>query len=286
MQPTNNKSHPPSLRPIFRRSRGATPRYRQPVLPPTANKSRNVHHSDGRDSHRISKTRESDRKLDASSSLADKFTESLDHYRESVEIESKTQLDEIERKLIEGLEGVTVDIETHFHELAETEEPLQRPFAAEAFTPVPSRTDTDYRSTDEVLLKDRVLEFRALRTEKEEMLCKLWNEWEDIQFDLIRLAVETLGKQSIFVTQLQGGAMKPGQQERLEETLDPAQSLHDEIHQRHAELEQNVAGFEETMDQIANRTKKAATDMQEQYNVQKTKLFKGLMQSFEQLAAL
>ncbi|KIX92216.1 uncharacterized protein Z520_12097 [Fonsecaea multimorphosa CBS 102226] len=207
--------------------------------------------------------------------------ESLEQYRENVEIESKTQLDEVERKLIGGLEELTVDVETHFRELTEIEEPLQRPFAAEALTKV-----TDERSSDEVLLTDRISEFRALREEKEELLCKLWNEWEDIQFDLIKLAVEALGKQSILVTQLQGGAMKPGQQERLENTLDAAQKIHNEIHHRHAELDQNMTGLEETVGQIANRTKKAATDMQQQYTVQKNKLFKGLMQSIEQLAAL
>ncbi|OQV01384.1 hypothetical protein CLAIMM_06755 [Cladophialophora immunda] len=182
--------------------------------------------------------------------------ESLDQYRENVVIESKTKLDEVERELIGSLQELTVDIETHFRGLAAVEEPLQRPFAAEALTEVPPKTDTDLSSNDEILLKDRILEFRALREEKEEVLCKLWNEWEDIQFDLIKLAVEALGKQSVLVAQLQDGAMKPGQQERLENTLDSAQKIHDEVHHGHAQLEQDMTGFEETIGQIANRTKK------------------------------
>ncbi|KIW85920.1 hypothetical protein Z517_01313 [Fonsecaea pedrosoi CBS 271.37] len=194
-------------------------------------------------------------------------------------------LDEAERKLIGGLTELSVDVENHFRALAEIEEPLQRPLATEALTIVSNRTGNQ-GAEGEVLLKDRIMKFRALREEKEDVLSKLWKEWEDIQFDLIRLAVEAFGKQSLLIVQLQDRAMKPGQQERLENTLDSAQKIHDEIHNQHAQLEQEMTGFEETIGQISNRTKKAAADMQQQYNVQKSKLFKGLMQSIEQLAAL
>ncbi|KIW91433.1 uncharacterized protein Z519_08329 [Cladophialophora bantiana CBS 173.52] len=292
MEPANSKSHPAhpaSVRSIFLRPRDAAARTRldrQPVPPPKVTKPRRARCLDQPDYLRISKTRESNDHLDPSSILADKFAGSLDQYRENVESESKHKLDEVERNLVGGLEELTVDVETRFRTLAEIEEHLQRPFVAEALTKIPLATDTDQAPNDEVLLKDRISKFRALREEKEDVLCILWNEWEDIQFDLLGLAVEALGKQSIQVAQLQNGALKPGQRERLEKTIDSAQKIHDGVYHRHTALGQDLTGFEETMGQISNRTKKAATDMQQQYNVQKNKLFKGLMQSIEELAAL
>ncbi|EXJ71644.1 uncharacterized protein A1O5_05452 [Cladophialophora psammophila CBS 110553] len=211
---------------------------------------------------------------------------SLDQYRENVESESQHKLDEVERNLVGGIKELTVNIETRFRRLAEIEEPLQRPFVAEALSKIPPATNPDQAHNDEVLLKDRISEFRALREEKEDVLCRLWNEWEDIQFDLLGLAAEALGKQSIQVAQLQNSAMKPGQRERLEKTIDSAQKIHEEIDHRHTGLGQDLTDFEEAMGQISNRTEKAATDLQQQYNVQKNKLFKGLMHSIEQLAAL
>ncbi|KAH0844548.1 hypothetical protein FOPE_09786 [Fonsecaea pedrosoi] len=289
MQSVNSTSRPMAVKPIFVRSHDAaakTPSKRQPVPPPNTTKPGRVDRSEGRGFHRISKVRGSDRKKpEPSSILADKFTESLEQYRENVQIESTSMLDEAERKLIGGLTELSVNIESHFRGLAEIEEPLQRPLATEALTKVSNGTGNQ-GAEGEVLLKDRIMQFRALREEKEDVLSKLWKEWEDIQFDLIRLAVEAFGKQSLLIVQLQDRAMKPGQQERLENTLDSAQKIHDEIHHQHAQLEQDMTGFEETIGQISNRTKKAAADMQQQYNVQKSKLFKGLMQSIEQLAAL
>lgn len=169
-------------------------------------------------------------------------------------------LGKIEKSFIDHLEGLTGDIETYFKKLAEVEEPLQKPFAAEVLTKIQLQKTGTSTPPKEILLKDSISKFRALREEKEQFLRKLWTEWEDIQFELIQLAAEVLKNESVCVSQRQMESITPNQQQRLEEIFKRSKN---DGHLDVAVFQQDLKGFDNQMRQISNSTKKAAHDMQE-----------------------
>ncbi|KIW52453.1 hypothetical protein PV05_08088 [Exophiala xenobiotica] len=209
---------------------------------------------------------------------------SLDQYRESIHTSVVKDLENVEKALVTGLEELTVDLDHHFDDLANIEEPLQKPFDTETLSIQPKPGPK--QQAQEVLLQDRITAFRKLREEKEKILCKLWEDWEDIQFRLIGLAAEVLGQDTLAFAQVRDEDMKPGQREKLENALEAAQKIFDANGDPHDSLAQDLEAFEENVGQIASKTKSTVSELQQQYNVQKNKLFKGLHRHIELLAAL
>lgn len=161
-----------------------------------------------------------------------------------------------------SLEELTTGIEAHVENLAEIEEPLQRAFTAEALANIRSKSDVDQADIEEVFLRDRMARFREMREDKERILCKLWDEWEDIQFELISLAIEVLGDEALGIP-FGEEALKPGQKERLDNTCESAQQIHEHINVQHGNLEQDLTSFKEVMTQITDTTKKTVADTQQ-----------------------
>lgn len=197
-------------------------------------------------------------------------------------------------------------VEDHFRSLNSIEEPLQRPFATETLNIQADSLDGNAEGPQgvrEVLLRDRIEEFRKVREGKERTLCKLWEEWEEVQFELISLAAEVLGQESITFAQTRDKDMKPGQREKLQKALEPIRESHEDTSKRCVSLEADLAQLEASMDRITSNAKKTMTEMQQvsvdtppqadgalhclqQYNIQKNKLFQGLQRHIEMLAAL
>ena len=173
-------------------------------------------------------------------------------------------LENVERALVTGLEDLTVDLDHHFGDLAKIEEPLQKPFDTETLSiqPDPDAEGSE-RQAEEVLLQDRITAFRKLREEKEKILCKLWEDWEDIQFRLIGLAAEVLGQDTLAFAQVRDEDMKPGQREKLENALMAAQKVFDENGDPHDSLAQDLEAFEENVGQIARKTKMTVSELQQ-----------------------
>jgi hypothetical protein len=165
--------------------------------------------------------------------------------------------------LASNLEELALDVEAHCHKLSEIEEPLQKPFSAEALTNVRSDRENAGVIREEVLLKESISEFRKLHEEKGQILRQLWGAWEDVQFEIVSLAVELYGKDSLHVVQLETGLMKPGQLERLHDTFAVAKTAHDKMRRDHAEFQQGLKGLEEEMGQISNKAKKVAKEIHE-----------------------
>jgi hypothetical protein len=165
--------------------------------------------------------------------------------------------------LASNLEELAVDVEAHCHKLSEIEEPLQKPFTAEALTNVRSDRGNAGVIREEVLLKESVSEFRKLHEEKGQILRQLWGEWEDVQFEIVSLAAELYGKDSLHIVQMENELMKPGQLERLQDTFTVAKTAHDKTRRDHAEFQQGLKGLEEEMGQISNGAKKVAKEIHE-----------------------
>ena len=117
--------------------------------------------------------------------------------------------------------------------------------------------------TQEVLLQDQISTFRTLRQEKEKILRKLWEDWENTQFDLISLAAEVLGQEAIRIAQNQDEGMKPGQKEKLENSFKNAQRGYEDRCSHHESIHQDLQAFEGEITQIASETKKIMTEMQQ-----------------------
>lgn len=115
----------------------------------------------------------------------------------------------------------------------------------------------------EVLLQDRITAFKSLRQDKEEALRKLWEEWEDTQLELIGLAAEALGRDALTFAQVRDEDLKPGQREKLQNTLMNAQRLFEKKRGHHESLQQDLGAFEENIDQIASKTEKTVAEMQQ-----------------------
>ncbi|EXJ58648.1 hypothetical protein A1O7_06076 [Cladophialophora yegresii CBS 114405] len=167
------------------------------------------------------------------------------------------------RKLGSHLEELALDVEAHCHKLSEIEEPLQKPFATEALTNVRSDRKDAGAGTEEVLLKESISEFRKLNEEKGQILRQLWDEWEDVQFKIMSLAVELYGKDSLHVVQMETGPTKPGQRERLHDMFQVAKIAYDEMRRNHADFQQGLEGFEEDMGQISNKARNVAKEIHE-----------------------
>ncbi|KAK4940052.1 hypothetical protein LTR10_019789 [Elasticomyces elasticus] len=212
---------------------------------------------------------------------------SLDQYRNEIHNSVSKDLDDMEKEMLTTLEDLTTELDDHIKRLSKVEEPLQKPFDTETlstWTYPPG--DHSEGKHQEVLLQVRMANFRKLREGKEKTLCRLWEEWEDIQFELIGLAAEVLGPDLMTFAQSRDEDMKPGQKGRLENALRPAQSRRHEQDDQHESLEQDLEALQEQMNQISTKTKRTVTEMQQQYTVQKNKLFKGLHRHIELLAAL
>lgn len=170
----------------------------------------------------------------------------------------------MEKGLLTSLADLTTDLDHHFEELVKIEEPLQKPFDTEILSIRTTTVGDDGKgSQQEVLLQDRIANFRRLREEKEKALCRLWDEWEDTQFQLIRLPAEVLGAHSMTFAQNCEEDMKPGQKSRLDDALrlDPG-GPQEEV-APHESLEQDLEAFQEQMHQISTKTKKTVTEMQQ-----------------------
>ncbi|KAJ4540613.1 hypothetical protein HRR83_007902 [Exophiala dermatitidis] len=179
--------------------------------------------------------------------------------------------------------------EDHLRRLTSIEEPLQRPFDAEILKVQrsPNPENVGHSVAEEVLLLDRIEEFRKCRVEKEATLCKLWEEWEDVQFQLITLAADVYGQDSISFAQTRDEDLKPGQKERLQKALNHVHGAHgNTASDEYALLEEGLKGCEANMAEITSKTKNLMTELQQQYNIQKNKLFKSLTLHIEMLAAL
>ncbi|EXJ82024.1 hypothetical protein A1O1_08092 [Capronia coronata CBS 617.96] len=214
---------------------------------------------------------------------------SLEQYRETVHEEVTKDLKDVQQDLTSSIDDLTVKVEEHFRSLNSIEEPLQRPFFAEVLnvqTKPNIATGEGHQERQEVLLSDRVAAFRKLRKDKELTLCKLWEDWEEVQFELIGLAAEVFGPESMTFAQSREEDMKPGQKEKLQKALQPVQGAHQQAKESSGSLEEDLRHFEASMLSIASKTKKTMTDMQQQYNIQKNKIFQGLRRHIELLAAL
>ncbi len=126
-----------------------------------------------------------------------------------------------------------------------------------------------------------------------------------MQLQLISLAAEALGRDRIVFAQTREEDLKPGQKEGLEDALNAAQKIHDEQCNSQGGLTRDLASLEDDMARLASKTKQTVAEMQQvrrlsllrfpshgahpvrqQYNLQRTKLFKGLNRHIELLAAL
>ncbi|KAJ9639212.1 uncharacterized protein PV06_09947 [Exophiala oligosperma] len=206
----------------------------------------------------------------------------LEQYRNTVHDTITEDFDNVEKNLLTSLEELSVDLDNHIGELTSIEEPLKNSLDTETLSII----QDGHEEPREVLLQDQVSAFRKLREDKEEVLRKLWEDWENVQLQLIGLAAEVLGQDALTFAQVRDEDLKPGQKEKLQNTLTAARRLFDEKGKHHEGLEQDLGGFQESISRIANKTEKAVVEMQQQYNSQKSKLFKGLHRHIELLAAL
>ncbi|EXJ77468.1 hypothetical protein A1O3_09694 [Capronia epimyces CBS 606.96] len=214
---------------------------------------------------------------------------SLEQYRDTVNVQVNQDLQDIQNRFTASIDDLTIKFEGHFRSLTNVEEPLQRPFIAETLNvqvkPIPENAE-GHQGVQEVLLRNQIEGFRKLRGENERALCRLWEEWEDVQFELIGLAAEVFGQESMTFAQTRDEDMKPGQKEKLQKVLERVPGSHGQMYNLRESLEGDLQRFEASMNQISSRTKKTMTEMQQQYTIQKNKLFKGLHQHIEMLAAL
>ncbi|KAI1630048.1 hypothetical protein EDD37DRAFT_645771 [Exophiala viscosa] len=247
--------------------------------------------SSRRTSNRVSKHQASEKHNSPSSILADgfagKMTLYLDQYRNDIHNSVSKDLDDVEKEMCTSLADLTNDLDDHIERLLKVEEPLQKPFNTETLSICTNPAgEHGEGKQQEVLLQDRMDDFRKLREDKEKTLCRLWDEWEDIQFQLVGLAAEVLGPDMLTFAQTSEEDMKPGQKGRLQDALRLAQNGPPDKDNQHESLEQDLEVFHEEMNQITTKTKRTVTEMQQQYTVQKNKLFKGLHRHIELLAAL
>ncbi|EHY55687.1 hypothetical protein HRR86_007401 [Exophiala dermatitidis] len=284
----------PLSRTHFLRSRGDTGHTVTPERT-SITKARHTRDAGGRSTTQAPKNRESMAKdPTAGSILADNFYgktfhASLEHYRETVHGQVHRDLEDVQKDLTAGVEDLTKKFEDHLRRLTSIEEPLQRPFDAEILKVQrsPNPENVGHSVAEEVLLLDRIEEFRKCRVEKEATLCKLWEEWEDVQFQLITLAADVYGQDSISFAQTRDEDLKPGQKERLQKALNHVHGAHgNTASDEYALLEEGLKGCEANMAEITSKTKNLMTELQQQYNIQKNKLFKSLTLHIEMLAAL
>jgi hypothetical protein len=154
-----------------------------------------------------------------------------------------------------------VEVEDRIQKLAEIEEPLQKPFVEEALSKLLAKTDTA-TVTEQVLLKDGISKLRALNKEKEDTLQMLWKEWETVQFEIMSLAVERFGKESISITQLPDENITDEQKKRLADMVDAAQTACEETHRVHTEFRGELQNLEDSMVEISKKTKIAGDNIQ------------------------
>lgn len=165
----------------------------------------------------------------------------------------------MEKNLLTSLEELSVDLDNHIGELTSIEEPLKNSLDTETLSII----QDGHEEPREVLLQDQVSAFRKLREDKEEVLRKLWEDWENVQLQLIGLAAEVLGQDALTFAQVRDEDLKPGQKEKLQNTLTAARRLFDEKGKHHEGLEQDLGGFQESISRIANKTEKAVVEMQQ-----------------------
>ncbi|KIW13232.1 hypothetical protein PV08_08419 [Exophiala spinifera] len=265
-------------RPLTFQSNRSVDDIRNPASPKSVSFTSHDHNRSGRGSakrgsHRISKVKDND---------TNPSPRQLDRYRSSVHDAVTKDFDNVEKNLLTSLEELSVDFDNHIGKLTSIEEPLGKPFATETLSILKEGDEQQ----QEVLLQDQVAAFRKLRADKEEILRRLWEEWEGTQLQLIGLAAEVLGQDALTFAQVRDEDLKPGQREKLQSTLTNAQRLFDKKREHQEGLQQHLGAFEENIGQIASKTEKTVVEMQQQYNTQKSKLFKGLHRHIELLAAL
>lgn len=214
-------------------------------------------------------------------------------------------VDSIHTELASNLDVLLLDVNHHFNQLTAVEETLQRPFNAETLV-IQARQNGDASEVrEEVSLLARISAFGQMRQEEQKILTDLWDEWEAIQMDIITLTAEVCGSGTISLSQEQQGSLKEGQQAQFESALISGQKVHDRTTDELNGLYQDLQDVEESFSQVALKTKQAVVEMQQvsdpfwpkqhqvltmmlsqQYNVQRTKLFRGLHRHMELLASL
>ncbi|KIX04709.1 LOW QUALITY PROTEIN: uncharacterized protein Z518_05579 [Rhinocladiella mackenziei CBS 650.93] len=153
-------------------------------------------------------------------------------------------LEKAGKDLTTYLEGLALQIEDHLDHLTRIEEPLRRLFIAETLKIQTSsivQSAQDKRDTQEVALSSQVSNFRKLR--RKTILAKLWDDWEDIQGELVCLAAEVFGQENITIVEAEDEDMKTGQKERLDNVFKSAQRTCQEENNAHRTLERDLDRF-------------------------------------------
>ena len=182
---------------------------------------------------------------------------SLEEYREDVRDKAISDVTEAERGLNVTLKQLTTDIEARFADLGAVEEPLRRLFHVEKLV----RHTVD-GGQEVVQLKDGIAEFRQLLEEKRMVLDRLWSDWEATQIELIRLAVEVFGQESVHIVQRgkdTGGVLS----ENMEEIIEAAQRVHEEHDNGTTEFEEDLEAMGKKVEQVSTSMTATVADMEQ-----------------------
>jgi len=230
---------------------------------------------------------------------------SLEQYREDIFQQVTKDVGSTAAELTADLDGISIDVNTHLKHLTSIGDGLQRPFNAETLVVHVRRGVDGSEAREEVLLQARMAAFCHTRQEKQKILTDLWDEWEAIQMDIITLAAEVCGSSAMNLNQEQRNNMTEGQQQQFDTALVDGDRHHKQTIDDLNGLHQDLLDLEESLGQITIKTKRAVVEMQQvsdllwleecatltmstlqQYNVQRSKLFKGLHRHMELLASL
>lgn len=206
-----------------------------------------------------------------------------------------------------SLENLSLDATNHFEHLTAIGETFTRPLSTEILI-IQVKKDGDNVGGQEFSLQARLTAFRHLRQEKQQVLTRLWDEWEAVQMRIITLTVEICRTGAFSLGQDQASRMKDGQQEQYDTALVTGQKLHDRKAAEFSDLDKELHNVEEGVGDITRNTNHALAAMQEvsemtyivrasqrqtlilvyfqKFKDQRSKLFKGLQRHIELLASL
>jgi hypothetical protein len=157
------------------------------------------------------------------------------------------------------LKQLSVDVEEGFQKFMAIQEPLQKPFSLEALTRRQATSDDGQIAVrEEILLEQSFSDFDSLYQDKTKILDTLWQEWEDLQFDIICLAAELFGSDAVRAVRQPNEDFEMGQLNRLNLALRDGEKGPRGVFEDHAKLQEDLETLEQELGQIISKVTKDA----------------------------
>ena len=183
----------------------------------------------------------------------------LDEYREKIQSNTEAKLGAYQKNLNDSIDTLAVQFQDQINLLSGTEKPVLSTVVGEKLRVAivqQSPRKAEDQQYEIVSLHDRILDFENYVTEKQQLIGKLTNEWNETQMSIICLAIEILGVDALEVGE-------EGVPVSMEMAIMKAAAKSNNSIQQHEAVLAKIKDIEGRIKELTQQTKQTIAEQQE-----------------------